>query len=57
MRLSDLRLVQREAESLSDQRWKTLQTIKRVDEPHQRPRSFRVLRHRIEYYAKTGMRG
>jgi hypothetical protein len=52
MRLSDLRLVQREAESLSDQTWKTLQTIKRVDEPHQRPRSFRVLRHRIHYMLK-----
>jgi hypothetical protein len=52
MRLSDLRLVQREAESLSDRRWKALQTIKRIGKPNQRPRGFRVLRHHIQYMLK-----
>ena len=52
MRLPDLRLVQRKAESLSDRRWKALQTIKRIHKPNQRPRGFRVLRHHIQYMLK-----
>jgi hypothetical protein len=50
--LPDLRLVQREAEPLSDFGRKTRQPIKRVDKPNQLPQLFRLVRHRIHHMLK-----
>jgi hypothetical protein len=49
---ANLRLVQREAEPLSDSGRKTRQPIKRVDKPNQLPQLFRLARRRIHYMLK-----
>jgi hypothetical protein len=52
MPLPDLRLVEREAESLSNRAREVRQPIQRIDKPNQLPWLFRLFRHRIHSMPK-----